>query len=96
MGVASNNYNSFKGALLENLVASSLFNMKNDEDIYFNIYFDSRKGGVDFLVQRGFENPIPIEVGIGEKNKKQITNAINNYNSPFGIVISNDTYKIKK
>ena len=35
-------------------------------------------------------------MGIGDKNKKQIKNAMNKYNSNFGIVISNKTGSIVK
>ena len=53
------------------------------------------KGSVDFLIKKGFDNPIPIEVGHGEKNKRQIKKAMNKYDSNHGIIISN-TKKIKK
>ena len=63
----------------------------------FNIYYDSRKkDNVDFLIQRCFENPIPIEVGIGKKTKRQVKNAIEAYDSSHGIIISDTTQKIKK
>ena len=51
---------------------------------------------VNFIIQEGFDNPIPIEVGIGKKNKKQIKNAMNRYDSDYGIVISNSTMSIEK
>ena len=63
----------------------------------FNIYYDNRKeDNVDFLIQRGFENPIPIEVGIGKKTKRQVKNAIEAYESSHGVIISDTTQKIKK
>lgn len=87
----------YEGLLLENLVASSLFNVYCQEDIYFNLYYDANKrNNVDFLIRKGFENPIPLEVGRGKKDKRQVTNAINNYNSEYGIIISNKTKKIEK
>lgn len=39
---------------------------------------------------------IPIEVGIGDKNKRQIKNAMSKYNLDFGIVLSNKTKSIVK
>ena len=50
---------------------------------------------VDFLV-RNIDKIIPIEVGVGKKTKSQLTKAINNYNSDYGILISNRTFSIKK
>lgn len=96
LGIASNDPKAYKGILLENLVASSFFNLKTKSNVMYNTYFDSRKKrNVDFLVQRGFDKPIPIEVGIGRKDKKQIKSAISKYGSPYGIVISASTQKIK-
>ncbi|KZX14884.1 hypothetical protein [Methanobrevibacter filiformis] len=53
------------------------------------------ENGVDFLVEN-YDKIIPIEVGLGKKDKKQISKAINRYKSPYGIVISNTTSKIEK
>lgn len=39
---------------------------------------------------------IPIEVGIGSKNKRPIKNAMNKYNLELGIVVSNKTQSIIK
>lgn len=88
--------NEILGILLENYVAYSLYRLKLEKHHSFNIFFDSRKGGVDFLVKMTDGTIIPIEVGIGKKTKKQITSAMDYYNSNFGIVISNTTTKIKK
>ncbi|MBQ9161093.1 MAG: ATP-binding protein [Methanobrevibacter sp.] len=96
-GFSPMNQDEYEGILLENLVASGLFNLKNNEEYFdFDIFFDPLKDGVDFLVRRGFENPIPIEVGHGNKTKRQITKAISRYNSTHGIIISNTTNNIEK
>ena len=89
--------NEFEGSLLENLVASSLFNLSLDYELGFNVYYDARKkSNVDFLIQRLFQSPIPIEVGSGKKDKRQIKQAINYYDCDFGVVVSNKTSSIKK
>lgn len=78
------------GGLLEHLVASSLFRMKKVERIKFspqNIFFDSRKGGADFLVKFG-EKIIPIEVGIGKKKVGQVKKSMERFDSSHGILIS--------
>lgn len=59
------------------------------------LFYDPKKSGVDFLV-RNIDKIIPIEVGVGKKTKSQLTKAINNYNSDYGILISNRTFSIKK
>ena len=96
-GFSPMNQNEYEGILLENLIASILFNLKHHENHFdFDVFFDSKKGGVDFLVKKGFENPIPIEVGHGDKSKRQVINAINRYDSDYGIIISNTTSNIEK
>ena len=74
---------------------SILHNLIN-KNIYQYMYYDSNKENVDFLVKKEFENPIPIEVGRGKKDKKQVKTAMNKYDSPHGIIISNTTTKIHK
>jgi len=85
-----------RGILLENYVAYSLYRLKVEYNYNFSIYYDSRKGGVDFLIKTVTGKIIPIEVGIGKKNKRQITSAIDYYKSDYGIVISDTTSKITK
>jgi len=91
------NTSEYEGILLENLVASTLNNIKKQENHYFTIYYDSnKKNNVDFLLQEEFKNPIPLEVGRGKKDKKQIKYAMNYYDSPYGIIVSNTTFNIEK
>jgi predicted AAA+ superfamily ATPase len=85
----------FMGLLAENLIASYLFKIKQTKNQFLNIYYDPSKNGVDFLLDT-YDNIIPIEVGIGKKDKKQILKAINRYKSEYGIIISNTTEKIRK
>ena len=97
VGFSSMKKDEYNGILLENLVASSLFNIRNNENYFkFDIFFQTGKNSVDFLIKKGFENPIPIEVGFGSKTKRQIKGAMNKFKSPHGIIISNTTTKIKK
>ncbi|MBR5503437.1 MAG: ATP-binding protein [Methanobrevibacter sp.] len=100
LGIASNDPQAYKGRLLENLVAAIFNNLKNENGAFYKTYFDSKskkkEKNVDFIVQRGFDNPIPIEVGIGNKRNTQIRSAIRKYKSDYGIVISNNTAKIEK
>ena len=87
----------FEGILLENMVASTLTNTYLNREDFYTLYYDGKKrGNVDFIVDNGIGNPIPIEVGRGKKDKKQIKNAINNYEADYGIIVSNTTHKIEK
>jgi len=95
LGNTSIQKQEYEGILLENYIASILHNFTS-KNIYHYLYYDSNKENVDFLVKKEFENPIPIEVGRGKKDKKQVKTAINKYNSPHGIIISNTTNKIYK
>lgn len=97
IGNPEKNTNEFTGVLLENLVASTLNNTRQNRGDFFTLYYDSnRKGNVDFIVDNSVKNPIPIEVGLGKKDNKQIKNAINNYESDYGIIVSKKTDKIEK
>ena len=63
----------YEGILLENQIASNLFNLNNNNVSFdFNVYYDSQKGGVDFIVKKLFGNAIPIESGISSKTKRQV------------------------
>ena len=88
---------SYEGLLLENMVASILFNLSNKQFTDFKIYYDgNKKRNVDFLIQKDSENIIPIEVGRGNKCKLQIKHAINEYGCEYGIVVANNYSHIKK
>ena len=96
-GVSSIKKDDYEGILLENFVASSLFNVMNNENYFkFDTYFQLGKKSVDFIVKKDFEQPIPIEVGLGKKKKGQIKRAMNKLNSPHGIIISSTTNTIQK
>lgn len=87
----------YEGVLLENLVASNLYNLAYTGNFpLFDIYYEDGKRGVDFIIQKHFQKPIPIEVGIGEKDNKQIKSAIKRLDAEYGILISNKTNKIEK
>ncbi len=97
VGNTMKNSDEYEGILIENLVASNLFNLSNTQIDSFNIYYDPNKEkNVDFVIQDNFENPIPIEVGRGKKKKGQIKNAMNRYDSQYGIVVANNKKTIKK
>ena len=91
--------NAYMGKLLEHLVASSFFNINYKRNISYKVYYDGKNKGkknVDFIVQKGLEKPIPIEVSWGMNNKSQIKRGIYKYKSDYGIIISNTTPNIIK
>lgn len=84
------------GILTENLIASSLFRMKKTIHRPQGIFYATEKRGVDFLLTDIAGGIIPVEVGIGNKKTGQVFNAIEKYNSDYGILISNATRTIQK
>lgn len=99
-GHSITNERDYDGILLENLIASLLFNLKNKlsytPDKIFNVFYDKSNAGVDFVIQREFHKPIPLEVGLGKKSDRQVRKFMNKINSPYGVIISNKTDKIEK
>jgi predicted AAA+ superfamily ATPase len=85
----------YEGLLLENMIAS-LSHEKSTKIYNTYLFYDSNKNNVDFIIQRGLQNPIPIEVERGKKDKKQIIQAMKTYKSSRGIIISNSRTKICK
>lgn len=74
-----------------------MFYLSNEDGNYFKLYYDPETdGNVDFIIQREFQSPIPIEVSIGKKTKKQVASAIERYKADYGIIISNTTKSIEK
>ena len=65
-------------------------------DVQYLFWLKKQEKMVDFIVQRGFNKPIPIEVGIGKKGKSQIKSAIRRYKSDYGIIVSNSSERIEK
>mgnify|MGYP001095361836 CR=1 FL=1 len=75
------------GVFAETLVASTLFRMKETLNVPQGIYYDSLKGGSDFLIQAS-GGIIPIEVSIGKKDARQVKNSMRKHGAKNGIVIS--------
>ena len=93
--------NAYMGKLLETYVASSFLNLDNKSTHSYKTYYDDKKKknsdeNVDFIVQKGDDKPIPVEVSWGEKDESQIKDAIRKYHSPHGVIISNTLDIVKK
>ena len=86
----------YLGVLAENMVASYLFRSQKTMHMPYGIFFSPDSGGVDFLLSGIEGEVIPIEVGIGKKDTKQIKRAMKKYGSKYGIVILNTKRRITK
>ncbi len=78
------------GILAENLIASYFFRMKETRNMPTGFFYAPEKEGVDFLLQTGTGDIIPVEVGIGKKDEGQIKKAITRYQSEHGVIISDE------
>jgi len=86
-------YHTRQGKLLEDSVGSHLYR----EFILRSqgaIRYDSAQGGADFILQILNSRQIIIEVGMGEKDKKQITNSAKKIKSNYNLIFSESELKI--
>lgn len=95
MGNPNKIISQYEGILLENMVAGKLHQFITYNKEYTLHYDSNKKGNVDFILHKDFRKPVPIEVGRGKKDKKQIKEAMNHYKSEYGIIVSNKTEKIE-
>ena len=83
------------GILAENLVASSLYKMSKTDFNLLGLFYSPKDGRSDFLIKTKFDEIVPIEVGIGKKTKNQLKKDMNEYDSNYGILVSNRYPRIK-
>lgn len=95
-GANITNTNAYMGALLENQVASTFFRLKKTTYKGLGLFYPYEKGSVDFILNDGHDNLIPVEVGIGKKDIRQVKHAISKYKADYGIIVSNKTSTIYK
>ncbi|MBI2464260.1 ATP-binding protein [Candidatus Peregrinibacteria bacterium] len=88
-------YLTRQGKLLEDSIGSHLYR----EFIIRGqgaIRYDSEQGGADFILQILNNKQIIIEVGMGNKDKKQIINSMKKINSDYNVIFSDSGLKIDK
>ncbi|MEK7528221.1 MAG: AAA family ATPase [Patescibacteria group bacterium] len=88
-------YLTRQGKLLEDSIGSHLYR----EFIIRGqgaIRYDSEQGGADFVLQILNNKQIIIEVGMGDKDKKQIMNSMKKINSDYNLIFSSSELKIDK
>jgi len=62
---------------------------------FMGLFYPLEKKSSDFLLRTKLEEIVPIEVGIGNKTKSQLVKTMNDYDSEYGILISNRYNTIK-
>lgn len=79
------------GNLIETMVASYLHRVVETLRAPYNIYYDSRKEGVDFILKNiitGESIPVEVTSSLKGKDVKKVKKAIDYYNSKFGVIIT--------
>jgi len=88
-------YLTRQGKLLEDSIGSHLYRefiLRSDGIIRY----DSAQGGADFILQIGNNKKIVIEVGLGNKDKRQVINTMRKIKSNYGIIFCNTGLKFDK
>ncbi len=88
-------YLTRQGKLLEDSIGSHLYRefiLKGQGAIRY----DSAQGGADFILQILNNKQIIIEVGMGDKNKKQIINSMKKIKSDYNLIFSKTELSIDK
>lgn len=86
-------YSTRQGKLLEDSIGAHLYRefiLRSDGIIRY----DSAQGGADFILQIGNSKKIVIEVGLGNKDKKQVMGTMRKIKSDYGIIFSSSELKI--
>ena len=96
IGKHNPNNNDYMGVLAETLVASTFFRLNNTIHRPQGIFYPTEKGMCDFIITNWDGDKIAIEVGVGSKDKKQVTKTMRKYNCKHAIIISQTTEFIKK
>lgn len=80
-------YSTRQGKLLEDSIGAHLYREFILRSVGV-IRYDSAQGGADFILQIGNNRKIVIEVGLGKKDKKQVTGTMRKIKSDYGIIFS--------
>lgn len=86
-------YLTRQGKLLEDSIGAHLYRefiLRGDGVIRY----DSAQGGADFILQIGNTKKIVIEVGFGNKDKKQVIGTMKKVKSDYGIIFSSTELKL--
>ena len=87
---------NYLGVLTENLVASAFFKMNFLYKKPYGIFHIPDKKHADFLLSKIDGTNVPVEVGHGQKSRRQVIKSMNTYDSEYGIIISKNKPFIRK
>lgn len=80
----------YRGYLFEDIVAMYLYKEFIAHSIAPVVHFDaSSEMCADFMIEM-HNHKIPVEVGLGQKDTKQMWEAMEKLNSPYGLIISSN------
>ncbi len=96
LGKHNPNNRDYLGVLAETYVASTFFRLKNTISKPNGIFSPTGKGMADFILTTFEGKKVAVEVGIGEKDSRQVKKTMKKYDCDYGIVISSATNLIKK
>ena len=86
-------YATRQGKLLEDSIGAHLYRefiLRGDGIIRY----DSAQGGADFILQIGNTKKIVIEVGLGNKDKRQVMGTMKKIEVAYGIVFSSSPLQV--
>lgn len=79
-------FEKYKGKYLEDIISLYLYREFSQKGIS-SVFYDSAKGGADFILQIG-NRKIVLEVGFGDKKMKQAEYSLKKIQGNYGLVIS--------
>lgn len=82
-----------KGKYLEDIIALYLYSGFGQK-LVAPIYYDSAKGGVNFILHRG-DKKIAVEIGYGDKGIKQTEYSLKKINGNYGLVVSDSELSLQ-
>jgi len=88
-------YSTRQGKLLEDSIGAHLYREFILRGVGI-IRYDSAQGGADFILQIGNNKKIVIEVGLGNKDKKQVMGTMRKIKSDYGIIFSSSELNMDK
>ncbi|MBU2541943.1 ATP-binding protein [Patescibacteria group bacterium] len=86
-------YSTRQGKLLEDSIGAHLYREFILRGVGV-IRYDSAQGGADFILQIGNNRKIVIEVGLGNKDKKQVMGTMHKIKSDYGIIFSSSELRM--
>lgn len=79
-------FEKYKGKYLEDIASLYLYREFSQKGIS-SVFYDSAKGGADFILQIG-NRKIVLEIGFGDKEMKQAEHSLKKIQGNYGLVIS--------